>query len=65
LARAIYSRKEVVVVDDVLSGLDWKTQEFVWEKVFGRKGLFRQHGVTVVLATHTGKSPHPTSILRA
>jgi hypothetical protein len=39
LARAIYSRKEVVVVDDVLSGLDWKTQEFVWEKVFGRKGF--------------------------
>jgi ATP-binding cassette, subfamily C (CFTR/MRP), member 1 len=44
-----------VLVDDVLSGLDWKTQEGVWENVFGRKGLLRQHGVTVVLATHAGK----------
>jgi ATP-binding cassette subfamily C (CFTR/MRP) protein 1 len=48
-----------VVVDDVLSRLDWKTQEFVWENVFGRKGLLRQHGVTVVLATHASKFTIP------
>ena len=57
LARAIYSRKDVVVIDDVLSGLDWTTQEFVWDNVFGRHGIFRQHGITVILATHAGKIP--------
>jgi ATP-binding cassette subfamily C (CFTR/MRP) protein 1 len=57
LARAICSKKDVVVIDDVLSGLDWATQESVWTDVLGRNGLFRQHGVTVVLATHAGKFP--------
>ncbi|TVY60887.1 ABC transporter FUM19 [Lachnellula suecica] len=52
LARAIYSRKEVAVIDDMLSGLDRSTEEFIWTNVFGPRGLFRQHGVTVILATH-------------
>ncbi|OAA36504.1 ABC transporter, transmembrane domain, type 1 [Beauveria brongniartii RCEF 3172] len=52
LARGIFSRKPVVVVDDVLSGLDWATQHFVWDQVFGPSGLLRKNGVTAVLATH-------------
>lgn len=55
MARAIYSRKRIVLVDDVLSGLDWKTQDHIWSRVFGPTGLFRQSGTTVVLATHTRK----------
>lgn len=56
LARAIYSKREVSIIDDILSGLDWVTEEAVWENVFGQRGLFRQQGVTVVLATHKGWS---------
>ncbi len=52
LARALFSRKPVIFVDDVLGGLDWGTQRLVWEKVFGPDGLLRRNGTTVVLATH-------------
>jgi ATP-binding cassette subfamily C (CFTR/MRP) protein 1 len=52
LARALYARKEVVMIDDVLSGLDWTTEELVWDRCFGPQGLLRRHDVTVVLATH-------------
>ncbi|KAJ6782693.1 hypothetical protein PWT90_02455 [Aphanocladium album] len=52
LARAIFSRKHIIFVDDVLSGLDWTTQRFVWKEVFGPSGLLRQNNITVVLATH-------------
>ncbi|KAJ0166590.1 Multidrug resistance-associated protein 1 [Colletotrichum tanaceti] len=55
LARAIYSRKRVLVVDDALSGLDPATQEEVWQRVFGPAGLVRQHEMTVIVATHQMK----------
>lgn len=53
LARAIYSRRSVLVVDDVLSGLDAATAQHVFSKVFGREGICRSHSVTAVLATHS------------
>jgi ABC-type multidrug transport system fused ATPase/permease subunit len=52
LARAIYSRKRTVVMDDVLSGLDATTEKAVFSSLFGRQGLLNQHGVTVILATN-------------
>lgn len=56
LARAIYSRKPVLLLDDVLSGLDPTTDQHIGDHVFGKKGLCRKHGLTVLLATHSGKS---------
>ncbi|KAL2279295.1 hypothetical protein FJTKL_13505 [Diaporthe vaccinii] len=53
LARAVYARKPVVVVDDVLSGLDKTTEKLVFSRVFGRNGLLRQMQCTIVLATHS------------
>jgi ABC-type multidrug transport system fused ATPase/permease subunit len=53
LARALYARKPVVVVDDVLSGLDKTTEKLVFSRVFGRNGLLRQMQCTIVLATHS------------
>lgn len=38
----------------MLSGLDRSTEEFIWTNVFGPRGIFRQHGITVILATHAG-----------
>lgn len=52
LARALYSRLDLCVIDDVLSGLDWATQAHIWTNVFGPEGLLRKHGKTCVLATH-------------
>jgi ATP-binding cassette subfamily C (CFTR/MRP) protein 1 len=53
LARAVYARKELVILDDVFSGLDAETEEQVFSRVLGSKGLFRQMGTTVLLVTHT------------
>ncbi|EJK47265.1 hypothetical protein THAOC_34035 [Thalassiosira oceanica] len=55
LARAAYSRSDVVVLDDVLSALDAGTSRAVFERLFrpvgtGRDGLFSDRAV--VLVTH-------------
>ncbi|EFX02174.1 ABC multidrug transporter [Grosmannia clavigera kw1407] len=60
LARAVYARKSVVVLDDVFSGLDADTEEHIFARLFSRQGgLFRnrQPGATktmttVLLVTH-------------
>ncbi|TKA67675.1 hypothetical protein B0A49_10530 [Cryomyces minteri] len=52
IARALYARKPIMVLDDVLSGLDAWSERHVFRKVIGREGLAREHGMTVILATH-------------
>ncbi|KAF9878386.1 hypothetical protein CkaCkLH20_03878 [Colletotrichum karsti] len=52
VARALYARKQLVVFDDVLSGLDAATKIKVFERALGPDGLLRQRGCTVVLCTH-------------
>jgi ATP-binding cassette subfamily C (CFTR/MRP) protein 1 len=53
LARALYHDADLIVLDDVFSGLDPRTQEQVCQRVFGRDGLVRKRGTTVVLCTQT------------
>lgn len=53
LARAVYARAPIILLDDVLSALDAKTERMVVEKLMGPKGLFRKHGTTVILITHS------------
>lgn len=55
LARAIYSRKPILILDDILSGLDPTTEQAIVDNVFGKDGLLRKQGVAVLLATHSGK----------
>ncbi|KAJ7179600.1 P-loop containing nucleoside triphosphate hydrolase protein [Mycena filopes] len=50
LARAVYSRLEVVVLDDVFAALDHETSSTVLNALFGADGLLRSK--TVVLATN-------------
>lgn len=52
LARAVYARKKVVILDDIFSGLDADTEERIFVRLFSRQGLFRQLGTTVLLVTH-------------
>ncbi|KAL4960800.1 putative ABC multidrug transporter [Aspergillus stella-maris] len=53
LARALYLPSNLLVLDDVFSGLDADTEEQVFRQVFGPNGLLRQRGSTVVLCTHS------------
>ncbi|KAF2450312.1 P-loop containing nucleoside triphosphate hydrolase protein [Karstenula rhodostoma CBS 690.94] len=53
LARALYARKPVLVLDDMLAGLDNTTEKLVFNRVFARNGLLRKSGATVILATHS------------
>ncbi|KAK2738485.1 hypothetical protein FQN57_007000 [Myotisia sp. PD_48] len=50
-ARALYSKSAVMVLDDVLSGLDWATERSILEGVFGSKGMLKDLQTTVILAT--------------
>ncbi|KAH0400493.1 P-loop containing nucleoside triphosphate hydrolase protein, partial [Aureobasidium melanogenum] len=52
LARAVYSRRSLVLLDDVLSGLDTRTERLVFNRVLSPQGLLRKMRSTVVLATH-------------
>jgi ATP-binding cassette subfamily C (CFTR/MRP) protein 1 len=52
LARAVYANKELVVLDDVFSGLDAETEEHICRNLLGKDGLLRQMGSAVLFATH-------------
>ncbi|PWY83785.1 P-loop containing nucleoside triphosphate hydrolase protein [Aspergillus sclerotioniger CBS 115572] len=53
LARALYLYSDLLVLDDIFSGLDVDTEEQVFRQVFGPDGLLRRRGSTVVLCTHS------------
>ena len=55
LARALYSRCPVLILDDVLAGLDGVTEMTILDRVFGPDGIVKRSGTSVVLATHAGK----------
>ncbi|KAM7219313.1 P-loop containing nucleoside triphosphate hydrolase protein [Rhypophila decipiens] len=53
LARAVYSRLPVVILDDIMSGLDPKTTGVILNRLFGSEGHFRKAKISVILATHS------------
>ncbi|KAF5879184.1 putative abc multidrug protein [Botrytis fragariae] len=52
LARAVYSRHKILMLDDVFSGLDIVSEEQIFTRLLGRHGLLRQLGITTILVTH-------------
>ena len=52
LARAVYAKKELIILDDVFSGLDAKTEEQVFIRLLGKQGLFQHMKATILLVTH-------------
>jgi ATP-binding cassette subfamily C (CFTR/MRP) protein 1 len=56
LARAVYARREIMLLDDVFSALDTNTRETIYSRLLGQHGLLRELGTTVVLVTHWQKA---------
>lgn len=56
LARAIYSRADIILLDDILGALDTKTQATIMSRLFGEAGILRKLQTTVVLVTHARQS---------
>lgn len=52
MARAVYARKQFIILDDVFSGLDAETEDQVFGRLFGTDGLLRKLRTTVLVATH-------------
>lgn len=63
LARALYSRPKLLVLDDVFAALDWTTQRKVFLALFGDGGYLKKSKTTTILATSTGKHVSNSSII--
>ncbi|KAJ0162521.1 Canalicular multispecific organic anion transporter 2 [Colletotrichum tanaceti] len=53
LARAVYSRRKMVVLDDVFSGMDAHTAKHVSTCLLGNDGLLRRQRAAIIIATHS------------
>jgi ABC-type multidrug transport system fused ATPase/permease subunit len=53
LARAVYAGSGLVILDDVVKGLDNNTAGEMLLRLFGQEGLLRRRAATVVLCTHS------------
>ncbi|KAK2593184.1 hypothetical protein QQS21_009113 [Conoideocrella luteorostrata] len=55
LARAIYSRAPLLVLDNIFSSLDRSTADTIFTRLFSPTGLFKRFGCTVVMAMRTAE----------
>ncbi|KAE8346672.1 hypothetical protein BDV24DRAFT_147346 [Aspergillus arachidicola] len=55
LARAVYARKDIIVLDDVFSSLDATTEEHIFQCLVGTHGLLRSIGSTILLSSSSVK----------
>ncbi|OTB09427.1 hypothetical protein M426DRAFT_18072 [Hypoxylon sp. CI-4A] len=53
LARSLYLQSDLLIMDDVFSGLDADTEDQVFQRVFGPNGILRRRQATVILCTHS------------
>ncbi|KAG8169139.1 hypothetical protein KVR01_001888 [Diaporthe batatas] len=58
LARAIYSRNKVLLLDDPLASLDANSERILGETLLGPGGYFKAAGATVILTTSVAKYLH-------
>jgi ATP-binding cassette subfamily C (CFTR/MRP) protein 1 len=56
LARAIYARCEIIILDDSFSALDGRTESRILQSLFGPHGLFKKTQTTVFLITNASRS---------
>lgn len=55
LARALFARFDIVLLDDIFSGLDGETEKTVFDNLFGPTGLFQRLKTTAVLVSNSSK----------
>jgi ABC-type multidrug transport system fused ATPase/permease subunit len=55
LARAVYTRAPIIILDDPFNGLDGRTETAVLEALLGPRGLLRKQETLVIWATSTGE----------
>jgi ABC-type Mn2+/Zn2+ transport system ATPase subunit len=55
LARALYSRCSILLLDDLFSSLDRKTQQTVASRLLSSDGHAKKHGITILFTTHSGR----------
>ncbi|GAT29334.1 ABC multidrug transporter [Aspergillus luchuensis] len=55
LARAVYSRKSVIILDDVFSSLDATTEDHIFHHLIGNHGLLRSIDSTIIFASSSVK----------
>ncbi|KUJ06202.1 P-loop containing nucleoside triphosphate hydrolase protein [Mollisia scopiformis] len=55
LARAVYARRDIVILDDILCGLDIDTENRIFHNLLGPKGLFKKQNVTVIMTSSSCK----------
>ncbi|KAJ5207697.1 hypothetical protein N7449_002076 [Penicillium cf. viridicatum] len=53
LARAVYSKYEILVLDDPFSALDPAVTDHIVQRLLGPRGLFRKMGTTVLLISNS------------
>ncbi|KAJ5740717.1 hypothetical protein N7493_000589 [Penicillium malachiteum] len=55
LARAVYARRKIIILDDALSGLDATTENNIFYNLFGTMGLLKEIGTSVIIASSSVK----------
>ncbi|GKZ84939.1 hypothetical protein AnigIFM56816_010499 [Aspergillus niger] len=55
LARAVYARKTVIILDDVFSSLDATTEDHIFHHLIGKHGLLRSIDSTIIFASSSVK----------
>ncbi|KGO42895.1 ABC transporter, integral membrane type 1 [Penicillium expansum] len=59
LARAVFARKDLLILDDIFSGLDADTEDNIVRRLFSQSGPLRSQNTSVVLVTHAvARLPH-------
>lgn len=53
LARALYCRPDLILLDDIFSGLDRKSAQHIFSALFSQTGLLARLHCAVALATHS------------
>ncbi|KAE8345516.1 hypothetical protein BDV24DRAFT_178254 [Aspergillus arachidicola] len=55
LARVLYARCEIVILDDTFRALDGKTEKAIVHNLLGPDGVFRNHGTTAIVITNSAQ----------
>ncbi|KAI1179905.1 putative ABC transporter [Nemania sp. FL0916] len=58
LARALFAKYDILFLDDTFSGLDGKTEQVIFENLFGTRGLIRRLKTTVILVSNSSQYFH-------